>query len=199
MKYTQYFGLLKEEVETLVKQTRKFTTDELTQIKNWYNGYHIGEHWVYNPWSIINCLDQDLNVQPYWVNTSSNRLIGKLMMEAKPDLKQGLETLLQGQPLTVQFADRYQIKSNRESGLGRYDVMMIPKDKSQQGIIFEFKSAEADVNKETMTRLAQEALQQIKDKQYAAELQQAGIQTSLALGLVFSHKQVIAASEHLSA
>ena len=100
--------------------------------------------------------------------------------------------------LLVAAAEQYIVKSNRESGLGRYDVMMIPKDPSQRGFVLEFKCAEPDADEATMQQLAQTALQQIKDKQYAAELQQQGIQHILAVGLVFSHKQVISAEETLS-
>jgi hypothetical protein len=94
--------------------------------------------------------------------------------------------------LMSSLQDIYTIKSNRESGYGRYDVMLIPKDKAKLGIVLEFKTAEAA---EDLVTIAQQALQQVKDKQYEAELTQAGIQSVLKLGLAFKGKDVVVVSE----
>jgi hypothetical protein len=81
----------------------------------------------------------------------------------------------------------YLIKSNHESGYGRYDVMLIPKDLNRRGIILEFKTAK---KAENLQEAAKKALQQINDKQYEAELRQLGIQSILKLGLAFRGKDV---------
>ena len=94
--------------------------------------------------------------------------------------------------LMSSLQDTYNIKSNRESGYGRYDVMLIPKDKTKLGIVLEFKTAEAE---EDLATIAQQALQQVKDKQYETELKQAGIQSVLKLGLAFKGKEVEVMSE----
>jgi hypothetical protein len=94
--------------------------------------------------------------------------------------------------LISSLQDTYTIKSNRESGYGRYDVMLLPKDKAKLGIVLEFKTAEET---EDLTVVAQQALQQVKDKQYEAELKQAGIQSVLKLGLAFKGKDVAVVSE----
>jgi Predicted AAA-ATPase/PD-(D/E)XK nuclease superfamily len=94
--------------------------------------------------------------------------------------------------LMSSLQDTYTIKSNRESGYGRYDVMLIPNDKAKLGIILEFKTAEAD---EDLAMVAQQALQQVKDKQYEAELKQVGVQSILKLGLAFKGKDVAVISE----
>jgi hypothetical protein len=94
--------------------------------------------------------------------------------------------------LMSSLQDTYTIKSNRESGYGRYDVMLLPKDKAKLGIVLEFKTAEET---EDLTIVAQQALQQVKDKQYEAELKQAGIQSVLKLGLAFKGKDVAVVSE----
>lgn len=94
--------------------------------------------------------------------------------------------------LMSSLQDIYSVKSNRESGYGRYDVMLIPKDKQKLGIVLEFKTAKAE---EDLATVAQEALQQVKDKQYAAELKQAGIESILKLGLAFKGKQVAVVHE----
>jgi hypothetical protein len=101
-KYGQYFGFTESEVIKLISDTQQ--TVPLASIKEWYNGYQVGKYVLYNPWSIINCLSNQGELRPYWVNTSSNELIGKLLSKAEPVVKQSLEALLQGktveQPLS---------------------------------------------------------------------------------------------------
>ena len=45
--------------------------DEVEEVKKWYNGYHFGKNEVYNPWSIVNFLDDKI-LEEHWVNTSNN-------------------------------------------------------------------------------------------------------------------------------
>ena len=82
------------------------------------------------------------------------------------------------------------IKSNRESGLGRYDVMIIPRDITKLGIIIEFKKVDHD-KRETLASAAKKALEQIENKKYEAELQQYGVKKILKLGIVFDGKQTL--------
>jgi len=82
------------------------------------------------------------------------------------------------------------IKSNRESGVGRYDVMIIPRDVSKFGIIIEFKKV-SKIRKETLATAAQNALKQIDDRKYASELEQLGIKKILKLAIVFEGKEVL--------
>ncbi|MFA6527347.1 MAG: AAA family ATPase [Candidatus Babeliales bacterium] len=95
--------------------------------------------------------------------------------------------LVVGMLLSLQ--DRYEVTSNRESGYGRYDVMIIPRDITKLGIILEFKKAGAD-RPETLEESAENALKQIIDKQYDVELGSRGIQNILKLGIAFKGKQV---------
>ncbi|MCX7905050.1 MAG: PD-(D/E)XK nuclease domain-containing protein, partial [Caloramator sp.] len=87
----------------------------------------------------------------------------------------------------------YHIKSNRESGLGRYDIMMIPKDKSKPGIVIEFKKVNVR-KKETLEIAARNALEQIKNKNYRQELEELGIGDVLELAIVFEGKKVMVAT-----
>ena len=64
--------------------------------------------------------------------------------------------------LIVELSDRYEVKSNRESGFGRYDVMIIPLDKSEKAIVLEFKVHESDEEK-TFEETVSSALAQIED------------------------------------
>jgi hypothetical protein len=86
------------------------------------------------------------------------------------------------------------INSNKESGQGRYDVAIIPKDNSQLGIIMEFKAVQLNSrakSKETqLATAAQQALQQINQSKYVAELHNHGVENICAMGVAFSSKIV---------
>lgn len=305
--YGQYFGFTEDEVLRLATESKQEVS--IPSIKEWYNGYQVGKYVLYNPWSIICCLKNHGELKPYWVNTSSNELIGELLLDAKPLVKKQFEELLQrnvierplfenlvfleintqeealwslllyagylkvlsselqGNRLMAKIAipnkevsfvydgiveqwfgktisldsydgfvqslanedmdkfkaylssyirqtgsyfdfnknmdeqifhifilglvvglrDHYYIHSNRESGLGRFDVMFIPKNKKDRGILLEFKKSDT---LELLLNKAQEALDQIKDKRYIETFKQHNIDSVLAIGLAFSGKDV---------
>ncbi|MEM7182284.1 MAG: AAA family ATPase [Spirochaetota bacterium] len=92
--------------------------------------------------------------------------------------------------LLLQLSDSYQVKSNRESGYGRYDIMLIPKSNNDAGVIIEFKKV-SYYRKETLEIAANLALEQIQDKQYESELQSLGIGTIHKYGIAFDKKDVL--------
>lgn len=94
--------------------------------------------------------------------------------------------------LLVLLADQYQVKSNREIGLGRYDIMLIPKDINKLGIVIEFKK---NTPKETIETSAQRALEQIKEKHYSQELKNLGIKHIKLIGIAFEGKKIFIQSE----
>jgi Predicted AAA-ATPase/PD-(D/E)XK nuclease superfamily len=91
--------------------------------------------------------------------------------------------------LLVNLGSQYQVRSNRESGYGRYDVMLIPKNPRQTGFVFEFKKVNLKYDK-TLKNAMKSALKQIQDRQYALELRQAGVQKILGIGVVVHKKKV---------
>jgi hypothetical protein len=91
--------------------------------------------------------------------------------------------------LLTNLSDRYNIRSNRESGYGRYDVLMIPHQKSAPGFVFEFKKIDRPDDKDE-TEAMQSALQQIKEREYATELQAQGVKRIWGVGVVVEGKQV---------
>ncbi len=91
--------------------------------------------------------------------------------------------------LIAMMDNQYRIKSNRESGDGRYDISMFPRDKKYPGIIMELKS-DRDLSDKKLDDLSAEALEQIDDKRYDAELKEDGIKNILKLGIAFSGKKV---------
>ena len=314
-KYGQYFGFTESEVLKLIEDTKQKI--HIKEIRKWYNGYLVGKYVLYNPWSIISCISNNGELCPYWINTSSNALIGKLLTTASDSVKHNLEKLLQKksiiQPLfenlvfpdikkragalwslllyagylkvlsteiknrkliatlavpneeiffvydavidrwleetvdtesydkfltsldngdlekfkmylssyimqsgsffdfnsnameqtfhvfilglVVGLRDRYYIYSNRESGIGRFDVILIPHDKQKRGILLEFKTASNDSD---LQNKAKEALDQIKDQQYFEEFKQHKVNKILAIGLAFFSKQVELVYENIN-
>ncbi|PRX21219.1 PD-(D/E)XK nuclease superfamily protein [Orenia metallireducens] len=93
--------------------------------------------------------------------------------------------------LMVNLRGEYQVKSNRESGYGRYDVMLIPNNKEQLGIVMEFKKVG---NSDSLEEGAKQALEQIKDRNYRSNLMEEGITEILEIGLAFQGKRVLVLS-----
>jgi hypothetical protein len=313
-KYATAFGFTEQEVFAAMDELGYTQKDE---VKKWYDGFSFGNTSdIYNPWSIINFLDKGI-LTVYWANTSSNSLVGKLLREGNPEIKQEFEELLQGgllhktideqivfsqlsededaiwsllvasgylrlentviygytncdlrltnlevkimfqnmvkgwidrdknnyngfiqalltddvkrmntfinkfslntfsyfdagnnpsedsEPerfyhgfvlgLVVDLAERYTIKSNRESGFGRYDVMMIPRNKDDKAFIFEFKVKDADDDETTLEDTLKNAHAQIEKKRYAQELLASGIPAEhiRKYGFAFEGKEVL--------
>jgi hypothetical protein len=91
--------------------------------------------------------------------------------------------------MIISLKNSYTIKSNRESGFGRYDIMMIPMDKSQRAIIFEFKKVNHFADEDFALAL-QDAKTQIIEKKYASELLALGISNIINVVAVFDKKEV---------
>lgn len=91
--------------------------------------------------------------------------------------------------MIVSLNDKYQVKSNRESGYGRYDVMLIPKDITKTGIIIEFKKIK-ETKPKTIESGVKEALEQIEKQKYESELRERNITDILKLAIVFKGKDV---------
>ncbi len=321
--YSQHFGFTEEEVHELLVEARM--EDKENEVKDWYNGYVFGGTTVYNPWSIVNYINNQV-FKLYWVNTSGNDLIRDLLVESSPEFKEQFKLLLQDKTLekvidehmvfgslkkspqaiwslllmsgylksvsttidmgniicncaipnlevkvlyrniikewlgngsgiiwyqnflldllngnvgrftenfgqvlaqTVSVYDvahnpeafyhgfmlglaagldqnQYELKSNRESGGGRYDIAIIPKDISKPAIILEIKSISppkvsgqksSENSDDILMKEAQKALEQINRNQYAIEIVQRGIANIVKIGLAFSGKKFQVASE----
>ncbi len=310
-RYAQYFGFTTQEVDELLQQSKLML--EQTEIKSWYNGYHVGTEVIYNPWSIISCLSKNGILAPYWINTSGNALIKQLLIDSEPEVKAEFQQLLNNTTseqiidehivfddlknnnttaiwslmllsgyltalsheivmdgnmngnkcvlkipnkeilyyykvtftawlsgnygakwysefmkdltigaiesfasklktliletlsyhdvsqktqeqfyhafllgLTIGLRDHYEIYSNRESGLGRFDIALIPKDSDKLSIIMELKAS-----KGSLEATAKAALAQIKTLEYTILLKQKHIANILLLGIAFSGKDLV--------
>ena len=93
-KYADVFGFTQEEVSAALGEYGMSDYEE--RVKDWYDGFSFGKKTdIYNPWSIINFLDEK-KFSTYWANTSSNGLVGKLIQEGSPEVKITMEDLLRG-------------------------------------------------------------------------------------------------------
>ena len=89
-KYAESFGLIETEVKNALEYYG--LEQNIEKVRKWYNGYKFGNIQIYNPWSIINYLDEkEINV--YWINTSDNRLIHTAIDNADKDLFDELKDL----------------------------------------------------------------------------------------------------------
>ncbi len=308
-KFNNYFGFTEEEVGTMLADF--MVSDMVDQVQLWYNGYLFGGKVIYNPWSIINFLnDAEKKLRPYWINTSGNEIVETLLTREGNELKEELEQLIRGESIEkaideniilkevtlredllwtfllmggylkqtgerrdpasgkifymlsipneeikttyTGIIDRYfsnkienkkleimlkafiegdvelfeemlqkvvnavysyhdfgdepekvyhalvagmltwitnthDIKSNRESGYGRYDIMVIPHDPTRVGYVIEFKKPRKN---ETVEAAVKSALQQIEARKYETELVERGIKNIKKLAIVFSGKEV---------
>ena len=92
------FGITSEEIDKVIEDFE--IKEEKEKIKEWYDGYTIGNtNGIYNPWSILNYLTDRL-LMPYWVNTSSNDLI-KLILKNSSTVKEKIERLLKDEEIEV--------------------------------------------------------------------------------------------------
>jgi len=297
--YTDSYGLTEEEVEKSLNDYG--IGQEISKVKDWYDGYKFGDSEVYNPWSILNFL-QDKELRAYWVDTSGNDLINNVLKMKNKNIITALERLFNGEGLrqnlsgtsdlskilsndeiwelllfsgyltieekidqdnyilrlpnkevrtlyrktfferyfgrgnklsdlmealienkideyeerlqevlltSVSYNDtkkgneafyhglimgmglylegEYITKSNIESGLGRYDFLIEPKNKSKRAFIMEFKSTDSV---EKLEEVSKEALQQIEAKKYDISLKQNGIKEITYLGIAFCGKKI---------
>lgn len=93
--------------------------------------------------------------------------------------------------LLVRERTKYSIRSNRESGDGRYDICLYPKKTDLPGIVIEFKVMDPDTGEKDLSDTADSAIAQIKDKDYAADLREAGVTDILEYGFAFAGKKVL--------
>ena len=101
--YATAFGFTQKEVSEALEEFG--LADQADSVKKWYDGFTFGAvKDIYNPWSIINYLDER-QYAPYWANTSSNILISLLLQQANQEVKQKFEDLLQGKPLVTEIEE----------------------------------------------------------------------------------------------
>ena len=107
-KYSEYFGLLENEV---IKMLDYFEMKyKIEEVKEWYNGYIFGDKRVYNPWSIINYVDNG-EIKAYWANVSGNTLLENMLDQAGEDVYTDLKRFTDGESIEKYISDGTTIKS----------------------------------------------------------------------------------------
>ena len=102
--YADCFGFTEKEVFASLDEFGM--GDKKDVVKQWYDGFIFGGHRdIYNPWSITNFLKEG-QLRPYWASTSSNGLVNRMLQSASPEIKTGMETLLDGGTITVNFDEQ---------------------------------------------------------------------------------------------
>lgn len=103
-KYADVFGFTEEEVFCALEEYG--LSEKQDEVRRWYDGFTFGDRTdIYNPWSIINYLDKG-KVAPYWIHTSSNHLIGKVIREGSGQVKESFEQLLAGESITTHIEEQ---------------------------------------------------------------------------------------------
>lgn len=97
--FSQYFGFTEQEVRELVEYYN--ISERFEEIKTWYDGYRIGKTEIYNPWSLLNFIDDTIAddgciPDAYWVNTSSNSIIHEIIVKSDRRIRDDIETLIRG-------------------------------------------------------------------------------------------------------
>ena len=102
--YMDSFGFTEQEVWAVLEEYG--LSGQKEKVKQWYDGFTFGTRQdIYNPWSIINYL-KTKRFSPYWANTSSNSLAGKLIREGSTKVKTIMEDLLEGKALHTEIDEQ---------------------------------------------------------------------------------------------
>lgn len=127
--------------------------------------------------------------------TKLQTILNKFMLESISSLDGANEGFYHGMMLGLcaVLSNRYQVRSNRESGIGRFDVCLIPRVKAMPGFIYEFKYTKDE--KANLDVLADEALKQIEEKKYDTELLASGISNIVKIGIAFQGKKAVVKSK----
>lgn len=158
-------------------------------IRKWFSGTDI----VYNDF-IKAMLNNDVKSMNIYMNKIALTTFSYFDSGRKPSEETQPERFYHGfvLGLVVELAERYNITSNRESGFGRYDVMLEPKSKDDFAVIMEFKVRETE-EEASLEETANEALEQIERQKYAASLEARGIAAAKIrkYGFAFEGKKVL--------
>ena len=96
--FSDKFGITPHELKELFNEYG--LERRLDEADSWYNGYRFGESTIFNPWSVLNFVNQNPpRPKPYWANTSSNELVRELITEGSLDIRDNIKRLISGESI----------------------------------------------------------------------------------------------------
>lgn len=123
-KFNEQFGFTEEELKELLKYYDLENKSE--EIKKWYNGYIFGGEVIYNPWSVLNYIDNhESGFMPYWINSSSNDLIKKLLLKGDNNMKLELEELIEGKYINKVIDDNIVMSEVEDSNENIWSFLLM--------------------------------------------------------------------------
>ena len=154
---------------TLALTNREVRMMFKNMVRGWFSGDHVQT--VYNDF-IQAMLDDNVRMMNAFMNQVALRTFSSFDSGNKPSEEAEPERFYHGFVLgmVVNMADTYEVRSNRESGFGRYDVMLEPRDKNGKAFIFEFKVLNPYEDEKTLADTLAAAHRQIEEKKYETEL-----------------------------
>ena len=104
--FSEGFGFTEQETEQMLIDYG--LTENIPEVKEWYDGYLFGDKEIYNPWSVISYVDSIVNdkrkfPRPFWANTSSNQIIKDMIWHADDEMKHELDILINGGTIEKQI------------------------------------------------------------------------------------------------
>ena len=98
-KYSSYFGCTSEEVWEMAEYYGK--SDDMQEVRRWYDGYRFGDSEIYNPWSVTSYFANNGQAKAFWANTSDNEIIREVLQELTPEVSDELIHVMQDEEIYV--------------------------------------------------------------------------------------------------
>lgn len=167
--------------------------ETMSMFFNMFQGWFEGSKYVYNGF-VKALLKGDVKEMNAYMNEVALATFSSFDTGSHPSGRTQPERFYHGfvLGLLVELRERYEVRSNRESGYGRYDVMLVPHDKHERAVILEFKVFDKEEESSLKDTVAA-ALRQIEEKRYEEELLLQGIskQQIYKYGFAFEGKKVL--------
>ena len=122
-RYSSYFGFSRDEVEQMLAYYGQ--NNKLTEVCDWYDGYQFGRTEIFNPWSVINYVDEKCVPKAFWLSTGSNDIIGEIIASATPEIIENLRRLMQGETLSTYVDSSVIYPEVKKNASGIYSFLLV--------------------------------------------------------------------------